>query len=420
MQVLSIVTSKVARRLREFVPASVVVVLLALVGVAGAGAAGCLPKKGASDLDNGGERGRVTDGTVKRWGRWQATPGNFVFPRGIAVGTVNGREMVVVTDKTLRVQAFSTDGDLLHVFAVPTHDQVEGTTGFPVGLGISPISGDILLANTHYNELTRLSPIGECIQRLGKYGTAAGEFIYPARVIFSPDGGFYASQFGLNQHRIHHYAPDGRLIRMFGHYGDGSGEFDRPNGLCLDSAGNLYVTDANNSRIQVFSPEGQFLYSFGQFGDGPDGLMVPYGICYDARFDRLIVAEFGASRLSVFARDGRPLGKYTAAELSNPWDVGVSAEFAFVPDYRRHRVCRIPLEHLPGTTPADAVAAPGAPFPSDPAAHRHPHSTHHSHSHSQKKTFLFLSRCFRLGNQARWALPIGRVGWAGAFEGRKP
>ena len=45
--------------------------------------------------------------------------------------------------------------------------------------------------------------------------------------------------------------------------GPGAGQFTSPNGVAVDSKGDVYVVDSNNSRVQKFDPEGNFLRTWG-------------------------------------------------------------------------------------------------------------------------------------------------------------
>ena len=49
----------------------------------------------------------------------------------------------------------------------------------------------------------------------------------------------------------------------WGSYGTDAGYFRFPAGICLDSAGNVYVSDYDNTRIQKFTRNGQFISYFG-------------------------------------------------------------------------------------------------------------------------------------------------------------
>jgi DNA-binding beta-propeller fold protein YncE len=52
---------------------------------------------------------------------------------------------------------------------------------------------------------------------------------------------------------------------MWGSFGAGDDPFDRPSGICVDSDGNVYVTDTGNHRIQIFSSDGGFIRKWGRY-----------------------------------------------------------------------------------------------------------------------------------------------------------
>ncbi len=73
---------------------------------------------------------------------------------------------------------------------------------------------------------------------------------------------------------------DGRVLRTLGEPGGGPGQFKIPNSLCVDSAGNIYVSDTHNWRLQKLDPEGKSIwikgtpgYTLGRFGR-PRGIRV--------------------------------------------------------------------------------------------------------------------------------------------------
>jgi len=59
------------------------------------------------------------------------------------------------------------------------------------------------------------------------------------------------------------YSPHVKFLRKWGIRGGGDGEFRWPQGLGIDGAGNVYVSECSNDRIQAFDPQGRFLRKWG-------------------------------------------------------------------------------------------------------------------------------------------------------------
>jgi DNA-binding beta-propeller fold protein YncE len=57
-------------------------------------------------------------------------------------------------------------------------------------------------------------------------------------------------------------------LTQWGSFGTGNGQFNVPFGVAVDSFGNVYVADADNSRIQKFTSGGTYLTQWGSFGTG--------------------------------------------------------------------------------------------------------------------------------------------------------
>jgi len=72
----------------------------------------------------------------------------------------------------------------------------------------------------------------------------------------------------------------------------------RPNGICADTIGNLYFTDAQNNRVRKIDVATGLLSTIAINGDPtPIALSAPSGICYDSSLNCLYVADTGHDRL---------------------------------------------------------------------------------------------------------------------------
>jgi DNA-binding beta-propeller fold protein YncE len=91
------------------------------------------------------------------------------------------------------------------------------------------------------------------------------------------------------------------LYHSRGQFGIEDAEFSSPEGIAVDQAGNVYVTDTGNNRIQVFSSNGTFVSEFGEYGLSEQELRYPSGIAVDLSSSNVYVADTGNNRFSAFA-----------------------------------------------------------------------------------------------------------------------
>jgi DNA-binding beta-propeller fold protein YncE/ABC-type Fe3+ transport system permease subunit len=261
-------------------------------------------------------------------------PGQFNYPRGIAVDA--GRDRLFVVDKTARVQRFSLDGKPQAHWRMP-----EFELGKPTGLNVGP-DGTVYVADTHYFRVIRYDADGRELLRFGSYGEGPGQFIYPTDVAFAPDGRLYVSEYGGND-RVQIFSPEGELLSAFGTFGSGDGQFNRPQSMVFSTDGSeLYIADACNHRIVVVDPDGRTLRVLGSSGHGPGELMYPYDLAL-MEDGTLIVCEFGNNRIQRLASDGRCLELLGGegpgpGRLRYPWGIDVAGEQVFVLDSGNNRV----------------------------------------------------------------------------------
>lgn len=91
---------------------------------------------------------------------------------------------------------------------------------------------------------------------------------------------------------------DGKYIRQFGSKGNGSAEFVCPWGIALDSQGQLWIVDQDNSRVQVMTRDGVFVRKFlGQQGAAVGHVYNPCGIALNAK--GFVLGDYANHRLQV-------------------------------------------------------------------------------------------------------------------------
>jgi DNA-binding beta-propeller fold protein YncE len=271
--------------------------------------------------------------------------GDFIRPRAITVGvTPSGEEEIYVVDFEGRIQALDGDGRPKREWKTPIIDN-----GRPAGLYFSHRSGNLLVADSHYQRLLVYSPAGELLKEIpGTLGEGnLGPFQYVADVVEDAEGKLYISEFGNEeQSRIRKLTSDGRHISSWGTHGTKPGEFLRPRGLAISPAGEIYVADSSNHRIQVFDLNGKLLRHWGAAGSGPDQMHYPYDVALGSE-GSVYVAEFGNNRVHKFSSTGQSLGTWGTAGrdpgyLNQPWGVSVDKDGRlFVLDSYNHRIQRL-------------------------------------------------------------------------------
>jgi streptogramin lyase len=157
-----------------------------------------------------------------------------------------------------------------------------------------------------------LAPDGRTLKNFG-----AGLFVEPHQAVIDNDGNLWvadASAKGAKGMQVTKLSPEGRVLLKLGKPGEGAGQtgldiFDSPTGVAVASSGDIYISEGhgesrvNNSRIMVFTKDGKFLKTFAGYGSGDGQLRSPHAIAFDSR-DHLYVADRGNSRIAIFDKDG--------------------------------------------------------------------------------------------------------------------
>jgi hypothetical protein len=160
------------------------------------------------------------------------------------------------------------------------------------------------------------------------------------------------------------FGTPGEVPRAFGQAGEAPGEFREPRGMAFAPDGRLFVTDRVLGRVTVLQarltaagPELTYL-------DHIDGLVQPMDVAVHdggtpaiASDDRLLVAEAGAHRVSLFALDGNRPARLAEFGAQGPLQgqflyprtlavgrvAGSAADVVFVGDSGNHRLVRLQL-----------------------------------------------------------------------------
>lgn len=222
---------------------------------------------------------------------WEHLPEglSFVEVAGVAV---DSRDRVYVFCRgRIPVIVFDREGRFLDAWG-------EGVFTTPHGIFIDR-RDHLWLADSGDHTLRKFSPDGRLLMTLGRKGVAAdtgfavnvspvqraaGPFNRVTNAAVLPSGELYVAD-GYGNARVHKFAADGTWLFSWGEPGNGPGQFNLPHGIAVDSAGQVYVADRENSRVQIFSPEGEYLREW-------TWVNRPCDIFIDGQ-DRLYIAELG-------------------------------------------------------------------------------------------------------------------------------
>jgi tripartite motif-containing protein 71 len=246
-----------------------------------------------------------------------------------------------------------------YVFEIALDDA--GLVSAPAGLAVDA-DGTLYVIDSLKNQIRVFDRDGKPVATWGERGSAPGQFRFTdgsdfwGDVALGPDGNLYVLD-SFND-RVQVLGPDGTFLREWGETGTAAGQFVAPDGITVDRAGRVYVTD---DRVQIFDREGRFLAAWapseaegeplqdpadvavdaagmvsvtdhasdrivrfdadgtvieaiGETGDHPGQLMGPWGVAVDAA-GNLYVAEYHGNRIQVFAPDGTSLGILSRAGL---------------------------------------------------------------------------------------------------------
>jgi tripartite motif-containing protein 71 len=215
-------------------------------------------------------------------GAWSATGGykhGFDEPSALAF---DPHGPVYVADTAFaRLDKLWGEGEYLSELAGPSDLGGAGLDDVR-SVAVSPQTGDVYVADTGHNRILLYAPNGSVLAKVGtaggdgEPGSAPGEFRGPQAVAVSPvTGDVFVADAGNN--RIVALSPGGAFLGEFGQLGSGEGRLHTPTGVAVDAAGRVYVVDSFNNRIVAFSEAGQYLAKWGLRGTHLGYLSQPTG-----------------------------------------------------------------------------------------------------------------------------------------------
>ena len=209
---------------------------------------------------------------LKRFGQ-----GILKSPWGIAVTKDN----VFVTDYTLHALLQFNKKDYQLVRRTGTKGGREGELYYPGGLCIDSI-GDVFVSDRNNN---RVSVFSRDLKFLNCLATQQLKHPYDVKV--TQDSVVVLDS---SPNCIHFFSGSGDLLRSCVTQGE-DGMVYGPEFFCLDTAGNILITDYFRGSIKILSPSGQLIHTTGKKGHGRGELYSPWGICVTQLGTIFVVSE---------------------------------------------------------------------------------------------------------------------------------
>ena len=192
-------------------------------------------------------------------------------PLGVAVNSDGSRIYVTQGGGDQATVLIDGAGNHLATLAPPVGVVARSTQLY---VAINPKTGDVYATDRSAGAVFRYGDDGSYKDT---FNPGAGITVWqPLAITFDADGTMYVSDAGGDYQRVHVFAADGTWLRDLG----SAGLFAFANGIGIDKAGNVYVSDSNNGRLIVFDKTGAELGRI-QRGAAEGDLGLPRGVAVD-------------------------------------------------------------------------------------------------------------------------------------------
>jgi len=211
-------------------------------------------------------------------------------PMGVAVSKDGSRVYIGETEGDRIAKIFDASGNQLGLLQPPLST---GAEHVPVYLALDPIANEVYVTDRPTGAIYIYSADG-VYQRAYNPGTALKGW-QPLGITFDTAGNLFVTDVSASPQRILEFDRSGALVRTLGT----TAGLNFPNGIAVDKAGYVYVTDGNNGRLLVIDQNDQVVAQVGR-GVGEGNLGLPRAMVIDDS-GRVYVAD--ATGQGVFVYD---------------------------------------------------------------------------------------------------------------------
>ena len=221
----------------------------------------------------------------------------------VSVAIDGGGRIYVGDSDSGRVGVYSQNWELLYDLGIGA-----GEFQLPGAIAVEPVGGRIYVVDSKSNQVRVFKSDGSLDFSFGGPGDSDGRFRFPAGIFIDATSAELYVVDQLN-FRVQVFDLQGNYLRCIGGTNASSGSIfgrarplNQPQGVWLDGAGRVLVSDAADGRVKVFDRNGNALATIGEFGALPGGLRIPMDLVVDVH-NRLFVASANNARLEVFGLD---------------------------------------------------------------------------------------------------------------------
>ena len=230
-----------------------------------------------------------------RDGRFLATLGENILTNPHNIWIDSGDHLYVADTDDHTIRLFSTDGEVLRTWGTPNET---GAPGLPFNRptkAMAAPSGQVFVSDGYgQHRVHRFSPDGDLELSWGEEGTGPGQFALPHDLWIDPRNRIMVTD--RENHRIQLFDVDGNFLEEWT-------DIESPNNIHIDENNIIYVAESPR-RISLFDLDGNLLARFGEEEEGPGQYVDhPHGICVDSRGDIYVTeVPWQPDRLQKFTR----------------------------------------------------------------------------------------------------------------------
>jgi DNA-binding beta-propeller fold protein YncE len=177
--------------------------------------------------------------TLGKKGEAGTSDDKFDRPTDVAVAT-SGEFYVSDGYGNSRVLKFSADGKLLKQWGKKGTGEGEFNLPHTIVLGAK---GHVIVGDRENNRIQIFDADGKFLTQWKEGGAPYGLFLFGERLFVADGVANWVKVLG----------PDGKALGRFGEKGTAPGQLQLPHMLCVDSHGDVYVTEITNKRVQKFT-----------------------------------------------------------------------------------------------------------------------------------------------------------------------